>query len=81
MVEVDLVEVFLSAPAVHPATWFKVEFSDQKIVTFRPSALCPVDDKGEPISIPFSRVASPVKSPPVTREKHLKDSPPTGEWQ
>jgi len=29
---------------VHPATWFKVEFSDHQIVTFRPSAFKAVGD-------------------------------------
>lgn len=33
---------------VHPATWFKVEFADRKIATFRPSALQPVDEEGNP---------------------------------
>jgi hypothetical protein len=35
---------------VHPATWFKVEFADGKIVTFRPSALQPLDDSGQPLA-------------------------------
>lgn len=35
---------------VHPATWFKVEFPDGKVVTFRPSALQPVDEEGHPIA-------------------------------
>jgi hypothetical protein len=35
---------------VHPATWFKVEFPDGKVVTFRPSALQPVDDEGHPLA-------------------------------
>jgi hypothetical protein len=35
---------------VHPATWFKVEFDDGKIVTFRPSALQPLDENGQPLA-------------------------------
>lgn len=35
--------------AVHPATWFKVEFPEHRVVTFRPSALRPVGDDGKPI--------------------------------
>ena len=35
---------------MHPATWFKVEFGDNKIVTFRPSALQPLDDNGQPLA-------------------------------
>lgn len=34
---------------VHPATWFKVEFPDKRVVTFRPSALRPLNDDGEPL--------------------------------
>lgn len=48
---------------MHPATWFKVEFQDEnvsKIVTFRPSALVPVDDDDKPI-------ASYVVKPSVSR--------------
>ena len=36
--------MFISILIVHPATWFKVEFSDGQIVTFRPSALRAVGD-------------------------------------
>eukprot|EP00428_Durinskia_dybowskii_P073215 CAMPEP_0170397256 /NCGR_PEP_ID=MMETSP0117_2-20130122/22777_1 /TAXON_ID=400756 /ORGANISM="Durinskia baltica, Strain CSIRO CS-38" /LENGTH=700 /DNA_ID=CAMNT_0010653745 /DNA_START=102 /DNA_END=2204 /DNA_ORIENTATION=- len=34
---------------VHPATWFKVEFPEHRVVTFRPSALRPVGEDGKPI--------------------------------
>eukprot|EP01031_Cornospumella_fuschlensis_P024378 gene24378-29472_t len=49
---VNQIGVITDAP-VHPATWYKVAFPsmpDQKIATFRPSALHPVDDEGNPIS-------------------------------
>jgi hypothetical protein len=46
---------------VHPATWFKVEFStENKLITFRPSALQPVDNEGKPL-------ASYVVKPSVSR--------------
>jgi hypothetical protein len=35
--------------AVHPATWFKVEFPEHRVVTFRPSALRPVGEDGKPL--------------------------------
>lgn len=36
---------------MHPATWFKVEFpTENKAITFRPSALQPVDDDGKPLA-------------------------------
>ena len=34
---------------MHPATWFKVEFPEHRVVTFRPSALRPVGDDGKPL--------------------------------
>eukprot|EP01038_Epipyxis_sp_PR26KG_P004617 gene4617-6495_t len=34
---------------IHPATWFKIEFPDHKVVTFRPSALRAVDENGQMI--------------------------------
>jgi hypothetical protein len=39
----------LSFYTVHPATWFKVEFPEHRVVTFRPSALRPVGDDGKPL--------------------------------
>jgi hypothetical protein len=46
---------------VHPATWFKVEFANEsKVITFRPSALQPVDVDGKPL-------ASFVVKPSVSR--------------
>eukprot|EP01039_Chlorochromonas_danica_P002678 gene2678-2926_t len=51
---------------VHPATWYKVEFMDGKIATFRPSALQPVDEEGQPL--PFYSV-----KPSVSRYGSVKD--------
>lgn len=47
--------------SVHPATWFKVLFPPEtKVVTFRPSALQPVDEEGRPF-------ASYVVKPSISR--------------
>lgn len=37
---------------IHPNTWYKVQFSDGKILTFRPSALMSINDKGEVFDSP-----------------------------
>ena len=56
---------FLLSTVVHPATWFKVEFPpDTKVITFRPSALQPVSDDGNPIE------AYTVK-PPLSRHQRM----------
>lgn len=35
----------------HPSTWFKIEFPEHRVVTFRPSAIRPVDAEGRIINI------------------------------
>ncbi len=62
---------------MHPATWFKVEFPDSKVVTFRPSALQPLDDNGKPLAsytVKPSISKSKEKSPALHAMRH-----PTGE--
>jgi hypothetical protein len=55
---------------VHPATWFKVEFGDGKVVTFRPSALQPLDENGQPL-------ASYVVKPSISKaSKHGSERSP-----
>lgn len=46
---VNTIGIVKEAP-VHPATWFKVQFHDDKVLTFRPSALQPVDDNDKPLA-------------------------------
>jgi len=47
---------------VHPATWFKVEFPEHRVVTFRPSALRPVGEDGKPIQGLVHLSHTPVKT-------------------
>lgn len=48
--------------SVHPATWFKVEFPEHRVVTFRPSALRPVGEDGKPIQGIVHLSHTPVKT-------------------
>lgn len=47
---------------VHPATWFKVDFPDHRVVTFRPSALRPVGEDGKPLQAVMHLSHTPQKS-------------------
>jgi len=69
---VNTVGLIKEAP-VHPATWFKVEFPDSKVVTFRPSALQPLDDNGKPLAsytVKPSISKSKEKSPALHAMRH-----------
>ncbi len=56
---------------MHPATWYKVEFDDQ-IVTFRPSALHPVDANDQPLAA--YAVKPSVSKYTTVRERALESS-------
>jgi len=63
---------------VHPATWFKVEFpaDDNKILTFRPSALQAVDESGRPLTAlaPPRPVTSAKQSPELHGQRSRANS-------
>lgn len=70
---VDEVGTLKEVP-MHPATWYKVEFGDGTVATFRPSALQPVDPEGQPMfPLPKRKVekvepkVENVVEPPVCR--------------
>jgi hypothetical protein len=52
---------------VHPATWFKVEFPDKSVFTFRPSALVITADIPKDVPIDWSYTLG---SPQVSRARH-----------
>lgn len=60
---------------VHPATWFKIQFDDGRIMTFRPSALQSYDDYKKGIKVPLKK---PVKKDScLTRESTPSAKPKT----
>jgi len=70
---------YIKEVPVHPATWFKVEFpNEHKVLTFRPSALQPVDENGQPLTavVPktFTGAGSTKRSPEFHGQRSRSNS-------